>query len=85
MSINRVLHWVLPRMPSPRHRGLTTMRTDFFTSVMGKLNRSKGVNGTPSQAYTNLVRDQHSTYPSGQHTLAFFTECVMPKGHVVVV
>ncbi len=29
------------------------------------LNRSKGTNGTPSKAYTNLVPDQHSTYPGG--------------------
>ncbi len=36
-------------MPRPRHRGLTTMRTVFFfTPMMGNLNRSKGVNGTPS-------------------------------------
>ncbi len=36
------------RMPSPRHRGLTTMRTVFSTPVMGNLNRSKRVNGSPS-------------------------------------
>ncbi len=61
------------------------MRTVFFTPMMGNLNRSKGVNGTPSQAYTNSVPDQHSMYPDGQHTLAFYTKSVMPKGQVVVV
>ncbi len=29
--------------------------------------------------YTNSVADQHSVYPGGQHTLAFYTKCVMPK------
>ncbi len=50
---------------------------------MGNLNRSKGANGTPSQAYTNSVPDQHSIYPGGQHTLAFYTKCVMPEGSVL--
>ncbi len=40
---------VKPRMPSPRHRELTTTRpVFFFTPVVGNLNRSKGVNGTQS-------------------------------------
>ncbi len=59
------------------------MRAVFFTPVMGNLNRSKGTNGTPSQAYTNSVLDQHSIYPGGQHTLAFYTKCVLPGGDVV--
>ncbi len=44
---------------------------------MGNLNRSKGVNGTPSKAYTNSIPDQHSIYPGGQHTLAFFIKNVL--------
>ncbi len=47
------------------------MRTVFFTPVVGNLNRSKGVNGTPSKAYTNSVPDQYSMYPGGQHILAY--------------
>ncbi len=31
-----------------------------------------------SLARTNSVPDQHSIYPGGQHTLAFYTKCVMP-------
>ncbi len=50
--------------------------------MMGNLNRSKGTNGTPSKAYTNSVPDQHSIYRGGQHTLAFYTKCVMPEEHV---
>ncbi len=49
------------------------------------MNRSEGVNGTPGLAYTNSVPDQHSIYPGGQHTLVFYTKCVMPEGHVAVV
>ncbi len=45
------------RMPSPRHRGFTTMRT-----AVGNLRRSKETNGIPSWACTNSVPDQHSTY-----------------------
>ncbi len=52
---------------------------------MGNLNRSKRVNVTPSKVNTNSVPDQHSIYPGGQHTLAFYTKCVIPKGPVVVV
>ncbi len=61
------------------------MRTVFvFTPVVGNLNRSNGNIGTPSKAYTNSAPDQQSIYPDGQHTLAFYTKCVMPEGHVVV-
>ncbi len=51
---------------------------------MGNLNRSKGTNGTPRLAYTNSILDQHSIYPSGQHTLAFYTKRVMPEEQVAV-
>ncbi len=61
------------------------MRTVCFTPVVGNLNRSNGNNGAPSQAYTNSVPDQHSIYPGGQHTLAFYTKCAMLEEHVVVV
>ncbi len=54
-------------------------------TVVGNSNRSKGTNGTPSKAYTNSVPDQHSIYPGGQHTLAFYTKCVMPEGLVTAV
>ncbi len=50
------------RMPSPRHRGFTTMKT-----AVDNLKRSKETNGIPSSAYTNSVPDQHSNYP-GAHT-----------------
>ncbi len=33
---------------------------------------------------TNPVPDQHSIYPGGQHTLAFYTKSVIPEGYVVV-
>ncbi len=39
---------VKPRMPSPRHRGLTTMRIVSFASLVGKLNRTTSTNCTPS-------------------------------------
>ncbi len=70
-------------MSSPRPRGLTTMRiVMLYTLVMGNLNGSKGVNGTPiyTYAYINSVPDQHSIYPGGQHTRAFYTKYVMPNG-----
>ncbi len=48
---------------------------------MGNLNRSKGVNGTPSKAYTNSVPGQMNIYPDGPYTLAFYyTKYVMPEG-----
>ncbi len=56
------------------------MRTAFLTPVVGNVNRSKETNGTPSKAYTNSVPDQHSLYPDGQHTIAFYTKCVPPLG-----
>ncbi len=46
--------------------------------------KERGVYGTPSWAYTDSVPDQHSIYPGGQHTLAFYTKCVMPEGQFVV-
>ncbi len=51
---------------------------------MGNLNRTKGTNVAPSKAYTNSVPGQHSIYPGGQHTLAFYTKCVMPQGQLRV-
>ncbi len=60
------------------------MRTVFYSSD-GKFKWSKGTNGTPSKAYTNSVPDQHSIYPGEQHTLAFYTKCVMSEGLVTAV
>ncbi len=31
------------------------------------------------QAYTNSVPDQQSLYPDGQHTFAFYTNCVATR------
>ncbi len=39
-----------------------------------------GPHGTPSKAYTISVPDQHSLYPDGQHTLAFYIKCVPSVG-----
>ncbi len=41
------------------------------------------VYGTPGKAYTNF--DQHSLYPAGQHTFAFYAKRVTPVGLAVVV
>ncbi len=34
--------------------------------------------------YTNSVPDQHSSYPDGQHTFAFFNKYVIPVGTAMV-
>ncbi len=36
--------------------------------------------GSKSKAYADSALDQHSLCSGGQHTLAFNTKCVMPKG-----
>ncbi len=75
-----------PRMPSPRHRGLTTMRTVFaYTPVMGNLNRSKRINDTLSKVYSNSAPDPHSILSGGPRPLAFYTNWLMPRGHDAVV
>ncbi len=56
------------------------MRTVFVAPVVGNLKKDKGTNGTPSKACTNSVFSQNSLYPDDQHTLAFCTKRVMPKG-----
>ncbi len=60
------------------------MRAPFLTPVVGNLNRSKEINGTPSLAYTNSVPDQRSLYPGRQHTLAFYIKRVVPEGQAAV-
>ncbi len=59
--VGRVHH----KIPSPLDSELAIMRANIFTTVMGNLNRSKGTNGTPSEAYTSPVLGQHSIYPGG--------------------
>ncbi len=58
-------------------QGLMTIKTDLFKPVVWNLYRSNGT--TPSKANTNSVPDQHSIYPGGQHTFAFYTKWVTPK------
>ncbi len=55
----------------------------FACFLNWELRREHEVHGTPGQAYTNLVPDQHSLYPVRQHTLAFYTKCVTPVGQLL--
>ncbi len=61
-------------------QGLTTMRTLFTCFLNWEYRRGHEVYGTRSQAYTNSIPDKHPLCPDGQHTLAFYINCVPLAG-----
>ncbi len=53
---------------------------DAYSPPKWNSSRSKGANGTPSQAFASSVPGHHSIYLGGQHTLAFYTNCKRGMG-----
>ncbi len=67
-----------------RRRRLTILWTKITFFLNWKYGREQGVFGAPNKAYTYPVPDQHSEYPFGQTTFAFFTKCMTSAGGPLV-
>ncbi len=50
----------------------------LLVPLTGNIEWEHGVDGTPRKAYTNLVPNQHSIFPVGQHSLASCTKLAIP-------